>query len=71
MRFEKTFLRDAKGPSQRDGRKSQSSRGKERKASKVQDPQRNTNGMESSGLYRLIFSEEWEERGSQQKAGRT
>lgn len=40
-------------------------------ASKVQGPQRNTNGMESSGLYRLIFSEDWEERGSQQKAGRT
>lgn len=41
------------------------------KASKVQDPQWNTKGMESSGFYRLIFSEEWEERGSQQKAGRT
>jgi hypothetical protein len=41
------------------------------KASKVQGSQSNTNGKESSGHYRLIFSEEREERGRQQKAGST
>lgn len=66
----KRLLRDAKGPSQRDGRKSQPSEGKEReRASKVQGSQSNTNVKESSGHYRLILSEEWKERGRQQKAG--
>lgn len=44
-------------------------RARRERASKVQGSQSNTNVKESSGHYRLILSEEWKERGRQQKAG--